>query len=112
LRDFWSDQLKKDPLYLLDSPTRDWVTPLLQKLKRRFVLKDFESPESIMNKQYNDPSVGNEIWRLADRLFPIFRCLTGPGVRQTLSILNEQLDGQMKVYEVPGGTKGWAGTAP
>lgn len=46
---------------------------------------------------------GEEIYNLVVRLWPICRSLTGDGVRQTLSIINETLP--LKIFEVPTGTK-------
>src|SRR5687768_10017500 len=40
---FLVDELKHDPLALLDAETRAWVGPALEKLGRRFVIDDFES---------------------------------------------------------------------
>lgn len=47
---------------------------------------------------------GSEMYQLAIRLFPICRSLTGNGVRETFGILQEKLP-EMKLYEVPSGTK-------
>lgn len=49
-------------------------------------------------------TAGQDMYNLAVRLFPICRSLTGDGVRQSLSILKEIVP-QMKLYEVPSGTK-------
>lgn len=48
--------------------------------------------------------IGNEIYSLAHKLYPINRSLTGCGVRQTLGILKE-ICPAMTIYEVPSGTK-------
>lgn len=47
---------------------------------------------------------GDNIYRLAERLFPICRSITGDGVRQTLAIIREYLP-DLQVLEVPSGTK-------
>ncbi len=49
-----------------------------------------------------DPDVGQSIHELATRLFPICRSLTGPGVRETLRILQESIP--IQIHEVPTGT--------
>ncbi len=41
---FLVDEMRRDPLALLDEGTREWVEPALQKLGRRFVIDDFERP--------------------------------------------------------------------
>lgn len=46
LRDFWREQLLRDPLYFLDDDSRQWVQSQLHRLGRRFVISDFESPVS------------------------------------------------------------------
>lgn len=43
LVNFWTERLADDPLYLLDSQSRNWVAPMLEKLGRRFELEDFEA---------------------------------------------------------------------
>jgi hypothetical protein len=42
LTQFFVDQMKTDPLALLDDITRKWVEPRLALLGRRFELGDFE----------------------------------------------------------------------
>ena len=44
------------------------------------------------------------MYSLCEKLFPICRSITGDGVRQTLRILQEVVP-EIKVYEVPSGTK-------
>lgn len=54
---------------------------------------------------------GQRMYRLAERLFPICRSITGDGVRETLSILREYIP-DMKIYEVPSGTRVFDWTIP
>ena len=56
-------------------------------------------------------SLGQEIYDLANRLFPINRSLTGNGVRETLNILKE-INPEMVINEVPSGTKVFDWTVP
>lgn len=42
LIEYWLEQLKKDPFYLLNTETRAWVEPFVNKLGRRVQLSDFE----------------------------------------------------------------------
>ncbi len=56
-------------------------------------------------------SEGEALHRLAHRLFPINRSITGDGVRQTLAILSESLPG-LVVHEVPSGTQVLDWTVP
>ena len=48
--------------------------------------------------------IGNKMHQLAKKLFPINRSLTGNGVRETLSILNEYIK-DLVLFEVPSGTQ-------
>lgn len=56
-------------------------------------------------------SIGDEMYRLAEELFPIDRSLTGDGVRRTLAIIKRELP-DMKVHEVPTGTQVFDWTVP
>jgi aminopeptidase-like protein len=55
-------------------------------------------------------SVGQDIYALAEQLFPICRSITGDGVRQTLDILSEHVD--LERHEVPTGTQVFDWTVP
>ena len=48
------------------------------------------------------PEIGDEAWRLVERLYPIPRSITGDGVRQTLAVLREHIP--LDIREVPTGT--------
>ena len=48
--------------------------------------------------------IGNEIYNLATKLWPINRSITGEGVRETLNIISELLP-SLKIYSVPSKTK-------
>ena len=56
-------------------------------------------------------SIGVEMYHLCERLFPICRSITGEGVRETLSILKEIVP-EIKIHEVPSGTKVFDWTVP
>ena len=60
---------------------------------------------------FSKDTMGEYCHALAKELFPICRSLTGPGVRETLSILAEQLPG-LTIHEVPSGTKAFDWTVP
>ena len=47
-------------------------------------------------------ALGQEAWRLVERLYPIPRSITGDGVRATLEVLREYVP--LEVHEVPSGT--------
>ncbi|WP_081294034.1 DUF4910 domain-containing protein [Mesorhizobium loti] len=55
-------------------------------------------------------SVGQEIYALAEQLFPICRSITGDGVRRTLDILSEHVN--LERHEVPTGTQVFDWTVP
>ena len=54
---------------------------------------------------------GKEMFRRAQELFPICRSIMGPGVRETFDILLKYMP-DMKLYEVPTGTKVFDWTVP
>jgi aminoglycoside N3'-acetyltransferase len=45
LCDLWVSRMKRDPFALLDSPTRAWAEPAVEKIGRRFVLSDYETDQ-------------------------------------------------------------------
>lgn len=47
--------------------------------------------------------VGRELWELAGKLWPLRRSLTGPGIRETLRVLQQHLP-ELRLHEVPSGT--------
>ena len=49
-------------------------------------------------------SIGHQIYSLAELLWPINRSLTGDGNRETLNLIKKKLP-NLKIYEVPSGTK-------
>jgi aminopeptidase-like protein len=67
-------------------------------------------------KQQNSPSarpasIGDDMYGLAHRLFPICRSLTGDGVRRTLSALGGEMP-NLAVHEVPSGALALDWTVP
>lgn len=59
--------------------------------------------------------IGQEMYRLAEAIFPICRSITGEGVRQTLKILSDYIgqDGlNLSIHEVPSGTQVFDWTVP
>jgi len=57
-----------------------------------------------------DPAIGEAIYDLACRMYPICRSLAGPGVRETLDILGRHLP--LTIREVPTGTPVFDWTVP
>lgn len=55
--------------------------------------------------------IGTLAYKLANELFPICRSITGNGVRKTLKIL-QTIYADMKIHEVPSGTKVFDWTVP
>lgn len=56
-------------------------------------------------------SLGDRAYALVRELYPICRSLTGPGVRQTLRILQRELP-ELTLHEVPSGTQCFDWTVP
>ena len=60
-------------------------------------------------------TIGQEMYRLAEKIFPICRSLTGNGVRRTLQILSDYIaqDGMVfSLHEIPTGTQVFDWTVP
>ena len=55
--------------------------------------------------------VGSSIYKLAERLWPLCRSITGDGVRETLKIIREIIP-ELEIYEVPSGTQCYDWTVP
>lgn len=55
--------------------------------------------------------LGEKIYNIAERIYPICRSITGEGVRETLNILSEYTK-EMKIYNVPSGTQVFDWTVP
>ena len=60
---------------------------------------------------FSKPGLGREMHVLAAELFPLPRSLTGNGVRETFGILRGHLP-ELKIHEVPSGTKCFDWTVP
>ena len=56
-------------------------------------------------------NIGQNMYDLAERLFPICRSITGDGVRKTLAVLRELLP-ELSIHEVPSGTQVFDWTVP
>ena len=61
-------------------------------------------------KDLDFKKIGEDIHELICDLYPICRSITGNGVRETLSRINEQIE--LNVYEVPTGTQVFDWTVP
>ena len=59
----------------------------------------------------NAVRIGEWCYALANELWPITRSITGPGVRETLSIIKRELP-DLKVFEVPSGEAAFDWTVP
>ena len=62
-----------------------------------------------------NPNVGQEIYDLCARMFPLCRSITGEGVRETLKIIQEYIgqdDIKLNIHEVPTGTEIFDWTVP
>ncbi|TQR42467.1 aminopeptidase [Campylobacter sp. MIT 12-8780] len=50
-------------------------------------------------------NLGKQMHALASRLFPLFRSITGEGFRQSLGILNENLNNALNIHSIKSGTQ-------
>ena len=66
---------------------------------------------SVAMEESVDADIGERMYALCHRLWPINRSITGDGVRQTLRILQEVVPG-LEVREVPSGTRVLDWTVP
>jgi aminopeptidase-like protein len=58
---------------------------------------------SSLNYSLKSSDIGQQIYQLISRLYPICRSITGNGVRETLKILQEYIP--LKIAEIPTGTE-------
>lgn len=56
-------------------------------------------------------SIGQDMYNLCDRMFPICRSITGDGVRETVRLMREVVP-EITIHEVPTGTKVFDWTVP
>jgi len=56
-------------------------------------------------------SVGQDMYKLCEKMFPYCRSITGDGVRETLRLMQE-IAPEIKLYEVPTGTQAFDWTVP
>lgn len=59
-----------------------------------------------------DSKTKEDMYELCKDLFPICRSITGNGVRETLSVLNQVIDENIKIYEISSGTQVFDWTVP
>ncbi len=59
-------------------------------------------------------SEGENAFKLASQLYPIYRSITGTGARETLRIVSDYIDAddKFRIYEVKSGTKAFDWTVP
>jgi aminopeptidase-like protein len=65
---------------------------------------------SLLTAPGEDAAIGQEIFSLAARIYPICRISTGDGVRRTLAELRERVG--LETHEVPTGTQVFDWTIP
>lgn len=103
-------QRRKDPL----CPTGAvcFTIPLVSRSIARILLLPAEIPDSLPFRDLPlDEALGREMYDFAARIFPLFRSLTGPGVRATLAEVSKLLPG-LQIQEVPSGTRCFDWTVP
>ena len=64
-----------------------------------------------LEERHEWEDIGQKIYSLAGKLFPINRSITGNGVRETLALIKEIFPGLM-IHEIPSGTKVFDWTVP
>ena len=64
-----------------------------------------------MKKFSSRKIIGYDIHRLAKKLWPLNRSITGEGVRKTLSIISKEIP-NLKIYSVPSNTKAFDWIVP
>lgn len=69
------------------------------------------SPEFFKIEKIDSFDVGAFCYSLANELFPICRSITGPGVRETLSVIGKYLP-ELVVHEVPSGAAAFDWNVP
>ncbi|MCR5502873.1 MAG: DUF4910 domain-containing protein [Lachnospiraceae bacterium] len=57
-------------------------------------------------------NAGKRMYEFAGKIFPLFRSITGEGVRKTLKLIADETGADMKILEVPSGTKVFDWTVP
>jgi aminopeptidase-like protein len=67
-------------------------------------------PSSLSDTSIDYDAAGGEMYGRIRRLYPICRSITGNGVRETLGVIGEELD--LQVREVPSGTQVFDWTVP
>lgn len=64
-----------------------------------------------MSEELNE-NLGLQMHDLTKRLFPLNRSITGQGFRQSLAIINKELEGKLKIHSIKSGTKVFDWTVP
>jgi len=59
---------------------------------------------------FDEEKTGTEMFRFMEDLFPIYRSITGDGIRETLRRIGERIP--LELYEVPSGTEVFDWTVP
>ena len=65
---------------------------------------------SALRTSFDPKEVGQEMYALVEKLYPICRSITGNGLRETLEIIKEHIP--LEIHEVPSGTKVFDWTIP
>ena len=65
---------------------------------------------SALRTSFDPKEVGQEMYALVEKLYPICRSITGNGFRETLNIIKEHIP--LEVHEIPTGTQVFDWTVP